>query len=666
MRIMTRQIRRCTHRGRDERGAVMVFFALFLPVALLLASFVIDIGYSWWHQRHLQVQADAAATAVAQDFGSSCTNAQITADSARYGGLGTSSYNGQVGGRSSTNIHQLINSSTYYNQPSPVDSTVNTNSNWCTSMMADVKMTETGLPWYFQIFSVPFINAHARVQINQATQSGGTLPLAVDETVPKAATAYFINEDTGTLLATAPLTDQGANAQGQEMWNNAALPAAVPINAPDIGVRVGLSGDPTNTACPSTSQYVTCLDSSGNNTTLIHIGGYSNLGTGSVSNTAINALARSVTLQPGTCSDGYFSSTATNCNIGISAHLDFGGAGPNPNSVTVTPMINGTAAPTALTYNTSGPSAGLWTGTAPLTAGSGANNRVDLQITCNNKPGQSACKGKAAPPPQTITGVQRSYSAGPNSGPIQSAAIIENGVSGADSFEECETGNPSSSCTHNLVVSITTSGSLATATGYSNPSIFMSLGPGMSSSQPGTVSCGGGNLRNDLIAGCAGPYAVNPLKPGWVCPDGANPQDCTPPGNGHQTGQLSQGLTARITTPAKGQQYYCANNWVNNNNGGVPILPANDSRIVHVFVSLYGAFGGNGNGQYPILTFATFYITGWDGDPCKSDPGPPDGGSGKAQVWGHFISYIDPNSQNTGTQPCNPNGVAACVAVMTR
>ena len=59
-------------------------------------------------------------------------------------------------------VHMLINSSTYFNQSSPVDDTVVTGAP-CSAKMVDVKLTETDLPWYFGLAQVPFINAHARV-----------------------------------------------------------------------------------------------------------------------------------------------------------------------------------------------------------------------------------------------------------------------------------------------------------------------------------------------------------------------------------------------------------------------------------------------------------------------------------------------------------------------
>src|SRR5690349_3250493 len=60
----------------QESGAVLVLFAVFAPVAILLAGFAIDTGNWWLHKRHLQVQADAAALATAQGF-QPCANESI-------------------------------------------------------------------------------------------------------------------------------------------------------------------------------------------------------------------------------------------------------------------------------------------------------------------------------------------------------------------------------------------------------------------------------------------------------------------------------------------------------------------------------------------------------------------------------------------------------------
>jgi hypothetical protein len=638
----------------DERGAVLATFAIFAPVAILLAALAIDTGNWFLHKRHLQLQADAGVLASAQAF-QPCSNSAIEAAAHQYSGIsGSPIYNAQVGKTSPANIHELINSKTYYNQPALVDSSASADPP-CTSQMVDVKLTETKLPWYWRAFSdVPYINAHARLQIFQKRTDTGAEPISVNENAPRAAEAYFINESDGKTLARVALTDQGPNSSGEEIWNNAGKPLGVAINAANIGVRIALSGDPNNTTCPSTSQLVTCFDSSSSTTTLVHVQGWSQVGTGSPT----TPLARSVTLSPGTCTDGYFSNTSSTCAIGVQARVDVGTT-PNPAGLTVSAVLAGKTV--ALTYNTTGTYAGQWTGNPTLPPGTGSN-QINLQVKCTGGVTPSCSKTKTT----AIEGVQRSYSAGANSGSIHSAGISEQIgeglLSGADSFQVCETGH--SSCTHQLVVNVTTSGSLANAQKFTDPLYTMRFGGETSTSQTGAIQCppgGQGGFRENLEKGCSGTYGPNPEAPGWKCPDGATPQDCIQTDNGLKTGQLRMGLTQRITAPSNGTKYYCPNNWVANNGSGVPILPADDSRIVTVFVTSYGSFGGSGSAWYPIQTFATFYVTGWDGDPCKTDDP-----AGKDQVVGHFIKYTTLDSSGGGTTTCEPNAFGQCVAVLTR
>ena len=47
----------------SESGGVLVLVAITLPVIIMLASFVIDVGNWYEHKRHLQLQADSAALA---------------------------------------------------------------------------------------------------------------------------------------------------------------------------------------------------------------------------------------------------------------------------------------------------------------------------------------------------------------------------------------------------------------------------------------------------------------------------------------------------------------------------------------------------------------------------------------------------------------------------
>ncbi|MGY1615548.1 pilus assembly protein TadG-related protein [Geodermatophilus sp. SYSU D00691] len=88
-----RRRRRGMWRGADgERGATAVLFSLLLVPLLGFAAIAVDIGRLYAEQARLQVAADAAALAVAQDCaGGSCGNMHATAQamvSANMGGAG--------------------------------------------------------------------------------------------------------------------------------------------------------------------------------------------------------------------------------------------------------------------------------------------------------------------------------------------------------------------------------------------------------------------------------------------------------------------------------------------------------------------------------------------------------------------------------------------------
>src|SRR4051812_39104817 len=160
-----------TH-GDSERGGVLVLVAIAIPVIIMLASFVIDVGNWYEHKRHLQLQADAAALAGGGLYKSPCdsgTDGSIAAEARRYGGpaaTGGGTYNAQVGNTPTANLHVLINSTNFWNNGGS-DNSLGTP---CATGMVDVKATETDAPWFLKVGALvglanPTINAHARVNL---------------------------------------------------------------------------------------------------------------------------------------------------------------------------------------------------------------------------------------------------------------------------------------------------------------------------------------------------------------------------------------------------------------------------------------------------------------------------------------------------------------------
>lgn len=742
MPVIRARIRAAAARFRSERGAVLVFMALFAPVAILFGGFVMDVGNWFEHARHLQTQADAAALAGGRQFQLPCSAAidsSILAAASKYSGVSTGSYNPQIGGTNQGSIVENFNKPEYpdptqpngYEVNSPVDSTVHATptpySGPCEADMLDVKMNEINLPWWFKAANVPYISAHARVELQQESSTNGAAPLAVQTSNPGAAEAFFIDEDTGAQITGLPvvtLCDTGSTfstgaAAGEEDWvsgtvsGSTCLPSsfsvAVPASTPNIGVIVALAqssnllGTTMSGTCSTAG--VNCFDQNPG-PSLLHIQTYT-VSSGTVNSPHVD----SVVLQnvagyagsPAPCSDQYFSndvaSGPASCTVGVAATLDVGGT-PNPAGLTVSAVIGGTSYP--LCYQTSGTYSGQWT-TDPLgTVGSGcppiavpaanaggtANSyQVDLKTKCST----STTPGCTSNTAVTLPDVQRSYAADSStSGSVGYLDLAQNGVGDANSFEACDA-NDNNSCTYSgLTFGMGIEGLYSSGTGGGQP-VTLHIQSNATSSDSGLVNCGQGTGGNaDRLAiefGCAGTYAINGAAndphgsdPTCIYTGQTNPPaDCVAAKHGLTVGPVKQGINYRIcgsapncngptgdTTAAgaaTGTVAYCPNKWPA---AGVPVstIPANDSRLITMFVTPYGSLSTSN--EYPIVGFAEFYVIGFPGDGCASDPTPPGSNGSNLLITGYFLEYVDPNPVTTGGPLCDNGGFGNCVVVLSQ
>jgi hypothetical protein len=116
-----------------------------------------------------------------------------------------------------------------------------------------------------------------------------------------------------------------------------------------------------------------------------------------------------------------------------------------------------------------------------------------------------------------------------------------------------------------------------------------------------------------------------------------------------------------------------ANNWANYKTG-TGIL-SGDPRAIPMIITLTGAFAGSGGGALPVVDFATFYLTGWEGspntssctDPVTGNEAPPTG-AGQGTLWGHFIEYVGDLGASTAGAPCDfsASSLSPCIPVMTQ
>jgi hypothetical protein len=632
---------------RQEDGSVLVVVVVFLPILILFIIFVVDVGNWFEHKRHLQLQADAGALAGGGVFTFPCADDPIVSEARKYAGdpNAPAPYNLQVAPTDQSNVHVLVNSTAYWNEGG---ADYSDGGPPCSARFVDVKITEASLPWFFGLASVPAINAHARVEIQKLSRTLGALPVAVPDIDPKVGRAFFVDELTGNVLASTPLQKVGFT-NGLAIWDNAGAPVSLTVSSSRIGLRVALGGG-SSTTCEE--DLVECYDL-GSSNGILYVRGWSSSGSATPPNPP---LARSVRLFPGSCSDGYFTSSSVACTVGVSATVDFGGTPVTQAKVSA--VVAGVEK--QLQYDSG---SGQWmstgTGASFFTVNPGAGPlSVELKWEVQGAPafppvtisgntctstGGNKCKG-------TFGTVQRVFSAVTDrSGPIELAQVIEGGGSGSNSFEL--------GTTHDLVVRIGITGNLEEAQSVSDPAVLLRVTGG---SQNQSIDCDPDlpNLRDEIRLGCAPGYAINEGTP---CPSTASslwstpqPWQCVAIQTGGAIGQVEQGLRDRIL----GGSSSCTspNNW-----SMFPFIPPDDPRIVPVFVTPFATFQGSGNDVVPVSKFATFYVTGWFSSPCSGDDPVPD----KGYIVGHFIKYVFALNNGGGSgELCDFNAFGSCIAVM--
>ncbi|MDQ1730716.1 MAG: hypothetical protein QOK10_875, partial [Pseudonocardiales bacterium] len=668
----------------SESGAITILVALLIPFCILMMSLGLTAGDWWVHKRHLQTQVDAAALAAAQDFSFPCTTLQPAMESrvAEYGGT----RNAQVEGTQS-NVQLAVNSPTYPGQATSDDTPA---ADPCSSMMVDVKATETGLAGPIGVGFIPTINAHARVEIFKAQSLEGLLPLAVPEPAPRQIRAVFIDEADGTEITHVDLAQTGKDGSGNPIWDNASTPRAVTVAAHSrIGVRLVLTGS-TSFTCGD--PLVDCYDGTSGNG-LVFIRGWAGVAPVTL---GADPKVRGVTLSSTSCDDPYFSRPNASCNVAVHADIDFGGVGnpetaANMATVRVANLQMG-GADVLLHYCATGASGcdiGLWNSAEviPVAAGTGpVNIGLDWAETANSMTGPArSCKNTAFknsnPCQGSFGNVQRSFAGDDtSSGPLQLVQVLEDDVAGANSLRQCDATN--GACTYPLVVRLSIKGSLKPATSATDPPTQIRI---TDKNQTQALDCDPdlNTIELELAKGCGPLYTVNSGRPcgkknveqsPW--PNQTAPWECVAISTGGKPPQIADGFNTRVlgsasATTCTGPNRFKADfgHWSHS-----------DPRVVQLITTPFGTFTGSGTDDtFPVTNFATFYITGWGGNgghnnPCETTaiPADPnlhdDAPAGPGYVVGHFISYVEPlpAGGSPSTDHCDPAVVTTCVAVLTR
>jgi Putative Flp pilus-assembly TadE/G-like len=647
-------------RGRlgDERGSVLVFVLVGLPILLAVFAIALDVGNWFVHHRSLQNQVDAAALAGGDLFGSCFNGAgsgpMITAANAYGGGTYNLHYGGTGNG---TEPPFNYNSATTYPWQKGSDGGLG---DICTSLKFDVKGSEDNIPLIFGGLlpgSAPLahIDANARVELRQEQSATGEFPLAVPNVNPKTVTATFVDESTGNTLSNCPngcvfKLSPGGSVNGLSMWSG---PATFPVpssgtsaGATKIGVRIGLANAGQGCANTAGNTGYVCYDNTNTNIGLAVLRAYPTTGYATQPNAPILRGVVPATVCSGSpfFSDYSLSTGATSCAAGVQATVDFGTGAVDPTKTTgggvgatLTATVNGTTAP--MTYSAV---TNLWSTTAGAFTIPQDSGPFDVSLNWSETAGTCTVK---KPCSGTWSSVQRIYSGdATDSGSISTLSLSEPSASNPGAPYSM----PSTPSSHTVTVTVGIGGTLE----LSNQVVLLRQTGGSRSSAIACDGSGANSFRTAIEIGCQTPYQINTKD---LCPDPSPPAgaaDCINTQTGDMRGPTTEGLNVRFASCP-------ADNWPNYN-------PQTDPRLVQLLVTDFSYLGGNGSTSVPVVEFADFYIAGWDNSSCNNGlawPFPFKETNG--DIWGYFVKDVTGNGV-AGNNTCDPNSVSPCVAVMTR
>lgn len=702
----------------DERGAVLVITLVVLSSLLVFAAYAIDEGIWFVHHAHLQTEADAAALSAAQAFQFPCTsttNGQIESTAHEYDGTKVSSggYNEQVPltpTPSETysgiqhNLISQINKPNFINQSRPNDTGLGASA--CETGIIDVKLSETNLQSFFPFFNPKYINAQARVSIQQLASGSGSEPLAVPSPTPNVVSATLVDEGNNDAAIAGPVALTPSS--DHTTWEKAEVPVTFgsSIIGP-VGLRVAMGA--TSTSCGT--QDVTCYasDSVTPPIGVTYMRVWSNSGTPGVPITSPEQpQAGDVTLsqtgaspcpsaRSGTFSNFISSSTSCTLQLVASSVTFTGTGGTSLTCTTATLTLKAGGTPVSFPSCPGGGPNGTWT-SAPVTVAPNTgptNLTLGWSLSAGKKPAGTGVSGgdnsgnctASKPCTGSFGVVQRVYSGASdlsgastsNSGPIVGATVAD-----AARSEIMSTARSAAEKKVNITVNVLGLQN-ETLTPLTAPSVLH-----LSDNQGNyAISCsesgenGSGEFTTFMATGCSTQFGTTALpagtNPGQACYGSPTPPVCVHPnpGNGKK---LEPGINRRVNGSENANTCVNPNHWTTANVlSRVLAQSPPDPRLVTLMVVDYGAFKGltGGSTKIPVRAFAEFYITGWSGSPCVSSgissnglsyipDDKPSNASEKNILLGHFVKYVDDSSTGTGSGSCTESSFGVCIATLTK
>ncbi len=654
---------------RDERGQVVVLFALMMPMLLALAAIVMDVGNMYVHKKHNQTLVDAGAFAGATKFvGCSfqfgdpvAANNAIRATALQYAGDTTRSpgtYNLQVQkpARRARGPQQrplpgperpsrTASDSTTRSTP---DGNPLTPGDPCSSRTLDVKATDHDVPLLTNFFPFrPDAKSKARVEIRQIKEQMGILPFAVPEIDPAAVVAIFVNEITGAVVATQLLLKNDDDTLPFAEWKTSPLEEAVNVQSENTGVVVLVSKQDNNpmrptggpgtltTICGQSPNLVKCYAGDGNQSGISFIHGWSDAPATPAAPKIRDFSVTDVDCGADDDSAPYFLLTG-DCHLGAIATIDFGVTGDPrrlpPAGAKAEVALKAPGCPNKgcpMSWMSTSGTTSTWIATGAFL--DPAIGRSTFSVDWKTEsPAGSGHSG-------TFTGVAHPYVATDASGPVLYLKLgtSDPGIADPNSRNQ---GTRSVSVTVGLNKPLQIRDPLA-------PSLLLRYASPTGSLNQALDCDRGVTLKDEIAKGCQTTYGLN--YDNWdnntATPKTWADITCSSYGSGDlppvaptspapicvaaKTGDVisfRQGLKARFETPS------CApNNWPKDTGPpGHDVVDdaairaffttydfANDSRYVTLVITDITAFEGSGSTNVPVKYFAGFYATGWDVGP---------------------------------------------------
>jgi Flp pilus assembly protein TadG len=662
---------------RSERGQVVVFFALLIPVIFAIGSIVMTAGNWYVLKRHLQTQVDAAALAggaVANGCNGDATNQALTrdkmkAEALKYSGdtARTGTYNLQP--EDTSDVRIVLNSARYWDSG---DASDGSGLDWtlgqpCATKYLDVKATDFHVPALVSWIPLfPSVKARARVELQTTTNTNGVRPIGVPEFDPVTVAALFVDE--GRASASDPLSISGRGFLPTNI-DQATLPPGDPLlglnawqgtvdnvnlnNTSDHSVVILVSRSPQaqvnlnygngslQQVCGQDPTQTHCIGGAGLNDGISFVHVYSGLGGAADAPTVHDA-----TLSGGCATDDsrpYYNqdgvdANGNGCTVTLTAHLDFGNAGADPTQPPICAQ-NFSTGSGGLSYV----SGDTWVGNYTFSSPFAGRNLISITGTVRKNPGPAACNSGQTKSITPVTDVAGAYVSTDNSDAVEYLKLDNKtaGLTTTDGNSYPKTAAASIQVTVGFVPPLRD-------TPITNPPIKLRFGTGPSQTQ--ALDCGTGNgnsagWRVKMVSGCDA-YQVN-NRGGSCATPYPTPPDCIDAENGNFN---SMGIRDAFASPCT------PNNW-----NGVTYPPDSDPRWIPLFILDEHAFISPGKRTYPIRRFGGFYVTAGDSMGCPGDV--PASGVKRTELWGHFVTYFRPGFGDTipSGQLCTFQGADLCV-----